>query len=206
VSSSCPSKRPSRDTAIRAGARIAIVLSRSDTLRHRSHMESAVTVPAESEASALVESAFYANERRLGQFLVQMVRDRSLAEDLLQETFVAAFNAQGRAADVVNLDAWLFGIARHRALVALRRTRRMRRAIERLGGRGALQEAEPVEVGAVMDVLERVLSPDDRSLVVLRYVHEFNATQLAELTGRSPTAIRKRLERACSALAGEIER
>jgi DNA-directed RNA polymerase specialized sigma24 family protein len=57
-----------------------------------------------------------------------------------------------------------------------------------------------------MDVLERVLSPDDRSLVTLRYVHGFDATQLAALTGRSPAAIRKRLERACAALSKEIER
>ena len=168
-------------------------------------MESVVTVSGEPEASARIESAFYANEQRLGQFLVQMVRDRSLAEDLLQETFVAAFNARDRASDVENLDAWLFGIARHRALAALRRTRRMRRAIERLAGRGGVQQSEPIEVGSVMDVLDRVLSPDDRSLVVLRYVHELDATQLAKLTGRTPAAIRKRLERACSALAGEIE-
>jgi DNA-directed RNA polymerase specialized sigma24 family protein len=62
------------------------------------------------------------------------------------------------------------------------------------------------DIDGVMDVLERVLSPDDRSLVTLRYVHGFDATRLAELTGRSPAAIRKRLERACAALSKEIER
>jgi DNA-directed RNA polymerase specialized sigma24 family protein len=51
---------------------------------------SSMTASAESRASVRVESLSAANERRLGQFLVQMVRDRALAEDLLQDTFEAA--------------------------------------------------------------------------------------------------------------------
>jgi DNA-directed RNA polymerase specialized sigma24 family protein len=81
----------------------------------------------------------------------------------------------------------------------------MRRALGRLGARPQ-EQPESAEVSDVMNTLERLLSPDDRSLVVLRYVHDFDATQLAALTGRSPAAIRKRLERACASLAREIER
>ena len=51
---------------------------------------SSMTATTASKAPAWVGSVFAANERRLGQFLVQMVRDRALAEDLLQDTFVAA--------------------------------------------------------------------------------------------------------------------
>jgi len=169
-------------------------------------MESAVSVSAESDLMGRVEAAFLANERQLGRFLVAMVRDRALAEDLLQETFVAAFNARGKAASVENVDAWLFGIARHRALASLRRTRRMRRAVGRLWERRDDPPAAPDPAGEVIDVLDRVLSPDDRSLVVLRYVHDLDSTELAALTGRSAVAIRKRLERACARLAREIER
>jgi RNA polymerase sigma-70 factor (ECF subfamily) len=169
-------------------------------------VDSTMTVTARSAASNQIESLFAANERRLGQFLVQVVRDRALAEDLLQETFVAAFRARDQLARVNDPNAWLFGIARHRALVSLRRTRRMRRAVERLRDRRDHEGQLGSDIDGVMDVLERVLSPDDRSLVTLRYVHGFDATQLAALTGRSPAAIRKRLERACAALSKEIER
>lgn len=165
-----------------------------------------MTVTARSAASTQIESLFAANERRLGQFLVQMVRDRALAEDLLQETFAAAYGARDQLRGVDDPASWLFGIARHRALSSLRRTRRMRRAIERLGSRAEPHVSSGADADGVMDVLDRVLAPDDRSLVVLRYVHGFDASQLAELTGKSPAAIRKRLERACAALAREIER
>jgi DNA-directed RNA polymerase specialized sigma24 family protein len=57
-----------------------------------------------------------------------------------------------------------------------------------------------------LDVLERSLSPSDRSLVILRYAHDLDATQLARVTGQSPTAVRKRLERARVALSKEYQR
>jgi RNA polymerase sigma factor (sigma-70 family) len=179
-------------------------MSHLGSLRRLTVME--ISAGVRVDAGRRVEEVFLANERSLGRFLVQMVRDRPLAEDLLQETFLAAYDDRVRGAAVENLDAWLFGIARHRALRALRRTRRMRRALERLTSRGDPRWLETSEVSEVMEVLDRVLSPADRSLVVLRYVHDFNAAQLAEMTGRSPAAIRKRLERACAALAREVPR
>ena len=151
-----------------------------------------------------IEALFAANERRLGQFLLAMVRDRALAEDLLQETFLDAYNARDRLDDVAQPDAWLFGIARNRALRALRGRRRLHRAVERLWQRRREETAEQAQI-EVMDVLDRVLSTDDRSLVLLRYVHDLDAPTLAELTGRSQAAIRKRLERACAALRKEID-
>jgi len=158
------------------------------------------------EAGRRVEDAFLENEQRLGQFLVHMVRDRALAEDLLQETFLAAYNDRHRVDTIQHLDAWLFGIARHRALSALRRTQRMRRALERLASQREPAQPETTEVNDVMNVLDRVLRPDDRSLLLMRYVHDFSAAQLAELTGRPPATIRKRLERACTALEREFPR
>ena len=165
-----------------------------------------MSVPGVAGATDRVESLFLANERRLGQFLVQMVRDRPLAEDLLQETFEAVLRARDQIDHVNDVDAWLFGIARHRALQSMRGGRRLRRAVDRLWARGERVESERDGIHEVMDALDRTLTPDDRSLVVLRYVHGFDAPALAELTGRSPAAIRKRLERACEALQKEIER
>jgi RNA polymerase sigma-70 factor, ECF subfamily len=179
-------------------------MSQFGRLRHLTIMET--SAGARVDPRRRVEEAFLANERRLGQFLAQMVRDRPLAEDLLQETFLAAYGDCGRGAAVESLDAWLFGIARNRALAALRRTRRMRRAVERLTSRRQPASLETMEVAEIRTVLDRVLSPHDRSLVVLRYVHDFNAAQLAEMTGLTPAAIRKRLERACAALAKEVPR
>lgn len=157
-------------------------------------------------AGTYVERLFEQHQRRLGQFLVHVVRDRALAEDLLQETFLAAWKAREDLAAVEHPEAWLYGIARHRALHALRGARRLRRALERsLPAREPVDEGPPLAVDTLA-LLHRVLGPEDRALVVLRYVHGFGAPELAEMTGRSPAAIRKRLERARASLLQEAER
>ena len=47
---------------------------------------------------------------------------------------------------------------------------------------------------------QRHLSAEDRTLVVLRYLHGFSAEELAPMSGRSPEAVRQRLSRARRAL------
>jgi RNA polymerase sigma-70 factor (ECF subfamily) len=145
----------------------------------------------------VVEELFYTAAERLGRFLAQMVRDRALAEDLLQETFEDALRHRADLGSVENPEAWLFGIARHRALATLRRQRRLLRATERLVQRARRQApAEDVEVVAVRDLLERHLKPEERALLVLRYLHGYDAGELSAITGLSPEAVRQRLSRA----------
>jgi RNA polymerase sigma-70 factor (ECF subfamily) len=147
-------------------------------------------------AAASVEEWFSAYESELGKYLVQFVRDRALAEDLLQETFHDAYRASRALPDIHNPRAWLFGIARNHALRALRRQRRLDRAIARL----VLRNEPPAEIGSeaasILNLLERTLAPEDRALVLLRHLHGFDASELAEMTGRSPAAVRQRLSRA----------
>lgn len=159
--------------------------------RHRER--DAATSPGSAEA---VEDLFRTCEVGLGRFLVQMVGDRALAEDLLQDSFYEAFRCRDQLGEIASPEAWLFGIARNRALVALRRRRRFRGAFERLIQRPEPSESDDHELLALRDLLQRELEPDDRALLILRYIHDFEATELAAMTGRSPEAIRQRLSRA----------
>jgi RNA polymerase sigma factor (sigma-70 family) len=140
-------------------------------------------------------------ERPLGAFLAQMTSSRALAEDLLQETFLTVWRERDRLpADPGEQRAWLYGIARNRALAALRRRRRGREALARLAHRvgvdGGREDSRVADALAMRDLLVRTLRPQDRSLFVLRHVHGFDASTLARLTGLTPEAVRKRLQRA----------
>jgi RNA polymerase sigma factor (sigma-70 family) len=146
--------------------------------------------------AAAVEELFRGCERRLGRFLVQLVGDRTLAEDLLQDTFHEALRHRTGMSAVDSPEAWLFGIARHRALAALRRRRRLRGVLERLVPQTVSQHDDASELVALRDLLARHLDPDDRALLILRYLHGFTAGELAAMTGRSPEAVRQRLSRA----------
>jgi RNA polymerase sigma factor (sigma-70 family) len=64
-----------------------------------------------------------------------------------------------------------------------------------------VRRAERVETGdhellALLDLLERHLSNQERALLILRYLHGFSAPELAAMTGKTPEAIRQRLARA----------
>jgi RNA polymerase sigma-70 factor (ECF subfamily) len=112
--------------------------------------------------AAQVDELFRRCDRRLGKYLVQMVGDRGLAEDLLQDVFHDAFRAREQLRHVRNADAWLFGMARNRALNALRKRRRLQAALARLARRPAREPDH--ELLALRDLLERH-APEDRSLL-----------------------------------------
>jgi RNA polymerase sigma-70 factor (ECF subfamily) len=162
--------------------------------------------PASSVPDEAVEALFHACETRLGRFLAQMVDNRALAEDLLQDSFYEAFRCRDQLGEIESPEAWLFGIARNRALAALRRRRRFRSALDRLVERSGPSERDDLELLALRDLLQRTVDPDDRALLILRYMHGFGASELAAMTGRSPEAVRQRLSRARTRLIQAADR
>lgn len=172
-------------------------------MRHLTDVGTDAELPDDLSFEALVREL----ERPVGRFLAQMTADRSLAADLMQESFLAAWRDRTRMpADQRGRRAWMYGIARNRALNALRKQRRGETAWRRLSNQEAESGTEESEGLAMRDLLVRTLSPEDRSLFVLRYVHGFDGGELAQLTGLNPEAVRKRLQRASERLRGAYER
>jgi RNA polymerase sigma factor (sigma-70 family) len=210
-------RQPRRTSAL---LRIWPLLSRLPSLRHLSCVDvnteaDALDLPtaemapkpsgvSEQELKRSVHELFASCERRVGRYLAQMVRDRPLAEDLLQDSFHDALRSRAQLVDVRNPEAWLFGIARNRALQALRKRRRFERALARLALRHPPQH-EAEEMVAVRDLLDRTLSAEDRALVLLRYLHDFDSNELAEMSGLSSEAVRQRLARARTRLVAAAE-
>jgi len=150
-----------------------------------------------------VEALFATCQRRVGGYLAQMVDDRALAEDLLQDSFHDALRSRAELSGIRNPEAWLFGIARNRALQALRRRRRFAQVLHRLAERPTTT-SDDEEIVAVRDLLARRLIPEDRALVLLRYLHGFDSRELAEMTGLTPAAVRQRLSRARARLVHDL--
>lgn len=145
--------------------------------------------------------AYKANEADLGRFLVAMVRDVPLAEEILQEVWTLAWKERRTLAEHPEPRAWLFLAARNRALNELRRSRRASRALGSLFSQGDPAVSLPSEAVEVLDLLKRTLSPADQALFVLRYAHGFNASELAAMTAATPEAIRQRLARSRARLS-----
>jgi RNA polymerase sigma-70 factor (ECF subfamily) len=99
---------------------------------------------------AALEELLARHEAALFQFLVGMLRDHHLAEDVLQETFVRALERLD-GVDGEHLRGWLFTVAYHQALLARRRQKS--RPATALAGCAEPAEARPgpPEVAAARD-------------------------------------------------------
>src|SRR6185436_20477586 len=77
-------------------------------------------------------------ERPVFSLVLRMVRDRQLAEDLSQETFIKALNAIGSYRPEYKFSSWIFKIANNAAIDHLRR-----RELDTLSLEGARDATTP---------------------------------------------------------------
>jgi RNA polymerase sigma-70 factor (ECF subfamily) len=134
----------------------------------------------------------------LGYLRGQGVRD---PEDVLSEVFLqVARSLPGYRGDEADLRRWVFGIARHRLLDARRRQRArpVMAATPRAERAGPAPE-EPLDEDLLMAL--RQLTPDQREVVVLRFVADLPLHDVAALTGRTEGAVKSMQHRALDQLA-----
>ncbi len=148
-------------------------------------------------------------ERHVRAAAIHAVRDPQLAEDVVQEAFIAAFESLPALRNSTKFGAWLLGIVRRRAARTLR-TRRRAPAIVCLADSAAV-EPDGLPCGESLGLLELVerLPDRERVLIGLRHFDGHSVTEIARITGRPVGTITKQLSRAHARLRawlGEKER
>ncbi len=142
------------------------------------------------------------------RFCLQLVGDPDLAEDVHQMTFVQAFRDMGRFKGRSTLKTWLFGIARHRSLDALKSRRRRE---QRFPPGHAIAERSDPSANAEQGMLRRSvrqaisdclgeLTPRVRATFALRFQHAFTYPEIAEIGGELATTLQARVARALPVL------
>ncbi len=132
------------------------------------------------------------------------------AEDVHQIVFVQAYRDLPRFQGGSSLRTWLYGIARHRCLDALKRSRRWRARFEHRdalpevadAGAGAVERVRAAELGRAL----AALSPKVRSAVLLRYQDGLSYEEMAIVCGERPATLQARVTRALPKLRAELER
>ncbi|MGH9938314.1 MAG: RNA polymerase sigma factor, partial [Blastocatellia bacterium] len=141
--------------------------------------------------------------RPVMRFIFCMVSDRSLAEELAQETFVRAYKNLGALRDETKLSTWLFGIARNVAREALRSNRQESRRVE-FDQLLAVCDEQPSPAGELLDkelkgVVRHALGrldEDKRLVFTLKVYQQRSYDEIAQITGFSIPKIRNILYRA----------
>jgi RNA polymerase sigma factor (sigma-70 family) len=135
---------------------------------------------------------------QLEAFLRRLVRDQTLAEDLLQTTFLSFVRARGRYLATAGLRAWIFSIAANAGRDALRR--RGARREEALGPElgDARSEAAPMcdpPLARAIEEALRQLPEDQREAVLLHKMHGLSFPEVASALGTTVGAAKVRAHR-----------
>lgn len=159
------------------------------------------------------ESAFGELYQRYGasvyNYLLRLIRERSVAEEVLQETFVAVWEGAGRFRGRSRVSTWLFRIAHHKAVDWLRRL-----------GPAALDEddeslpagdcpEEAVEVTLCADRLQSALahlSFDHRAALEAVFFYGLSYREAARVLGCPVGTVKSRIHQAKRQLVAWLKR
>jgi RNA polymerase sigma-70 factor (ECF subfamily) len=142
-----------------------------------------------------------------------LLGDVDLARDVLQITFLQAQQDLSRFAGRSSIKVWLYGIARHRCLDALKSARRRERrftAIEEEHSGSAVVAPDEADLlaGEMKQVLARclhLLEARSRAAVLLRYQEDMSYPEMASVCEERVSTLQKRVARALPVLRQCIE-
>jgi RNA polymerase sigma-70 factor (ECF subfamily) len=171
--------------------------------------EGRLVAAARAGDAAALEALIARHQSRVFRFALKMCRRNEDAEDVLQETLLAAARTLKDYRGAASLSTWLYTIARSFCIKKRRRSRFAPTQIVSLG----TEEARPVleipdperlpdealeereiatELGRAVDAL----APAYRDVLLLRDVEGLPAAEVAAVMGLSVEAVKSRLHRA----------
>jgi RNA polymerase sigma-70 factor (ECF subfamily) len=138
---------------------------------------------------------------------VVVVGDDRIAEEAVAAAWAIAWRKLGSLRDPSRLRPWLVSVAVNEARQLLRAQRR--RSLVELPVVDVEERAGGLDPDAAIGSIDlrnalNRLRPEDRALLAMRYVAGFDATELGQATGRSPSGTRARLARLLERLEREL--
>jgi RNA polymerase sigma-70 factor (ECF subfamily) len=163
----------------------------------------------------------------------RLTGDRGIAEEVVQETFLALWNrAEAFDPGVASLGTWLRSIARNRSVDRLRAAGRRVQLVALPGGTaeddgvaasverldpelavfgGAVRDPDPVAAAEAEDVRTAIagalsrMPDDERTVILLAYQHELSQSEIAERLGWPLGTVKTRTRRALARLRGVLD-
>jgi len=142
---------------------------------------------------------------RVFRFVLGIVRDQSLADDLVSDIFLDLWRRRYRFDGRSTASTWLLAVARHKAISALRR-RRMHAGLEDATdvedpSSSAQTAAEVKDRNKVLASCIAKLSANHREIVDLVYYHEKPIEEVARILGIPLNTVKTRMHYARKQLA-----
>ncbi len=140
-------------------------------------------------------------------FCVKMLGDRTLAQDVMQETFLRVYEYRDRLLNTSSFKSWVFTIARNQCLNQLRRAKRQvslegeEGSLEPHIPHGQVDAMEKSEQTAMVNHFLTELKEDYREVLILREYQNLSYEEIAAVTRSTLSAVKSRLFKARRKLA-----
>jgi len=170
----------------------------------RERGEPALIREAQGGSSEALEELFRRHWRRAHRAAFLVVGDATAAEDIAQESFLAAVRALDRFDRRRPFGPWLHRIAVNRAIDFSRaRTLRAETALTEPHER-AREDPEPFSQELLRSLA--ALSPEHRAVIVLRHLLGYSPGEIGEMLGLARGTVNSRLRRGLDQLRPSIDR
>jgi RNA polymerase sigma-70 factor (ECF subfamily) len=152
-----------------------------------------------ADGDQLAMRSLFAHHRLpLYRWLLRLVGDETLAEDLLSEVFLDVWRQAGSFEGRSSVSSWLLAIARHKALSA--RRRRADLPLDEDAAAGIADPADDPEIllqkknrGELIRRSLAELSPEHNEVIDLVYYHGKSVKEVAEIVGAPEATVKTRM-------------
>jgi len=167
----------------------------------------------QAEEQAAFDELVRRYKDRLFLFILQMVKDRALAQDMLQETFIRLWRHKQKYRNIARFSTWVFTIAGNLVRSEMRRQSREQRVdLEprtpddrpmELADQGPAVDSlvhRNMQVEQVRAAIDRL--PDEfREVILLREIEELSYEEIVEMLHVPLGTVKSRINRARARLA-----
>jgi RNA polymerase sigma-70 factor, ECF subfamily len=173
--------------------------------------ESLWILRAQSGDSEAFGALLKAVQEPLYRYILSLVRESSLAEDILQEVFLRIYRKLRWLREPLVFRSWAYRIATREAFRRLKRERRLpeqvtdEEALRTISAPPPREEFAPELIASLPQMVER-LSPASRAVIVLYYLHEMSLDETAEVLGIPIGTVKSRLAYGLESLRREFRR
>jgi RNA polymerase sigma-70 factor (ECF subfamily) len=163
-----------------------------------------------ADGNKLAMRALFARHQvRVYRFALRIVRDTALADDVVSEVFIDAWQHAGRYEGRSTVSTWLLGITRHKALTAANR-----RPTESIDSETAMNVVDPgntpeaalgqKDTGAVIRRCLASLTAEHAEIIDLVYYQDKSIKEIVEILGIPENTVKTRMFYARKRLAALV--
>jgi RNA polymerase sigma-70 factor (ECF subfamily) len=173
-----------------------------------SEQESWWVLQAQSGSHEALNELFKSVQEPLYRYIVAVVKEQQLAEDILQEVFIRIYRKLRWLREPHAFRAWCYQIASREAFRYLKRERRWAEQIRDEATLNVVAAGEPAYSPELVQRLPELvgeLSPGSRAVVVLYYLHEMSLVETAAVLDIPLGTVKSRLAYGLAKLRDRLE-